>query len=134
MCITLIKCTIPFTRINKDVQRCQEKTSFADLLFQAPSWVSITTAAITYLLTGHLLPSIETENQLINMAFEALAVPSPYFAIFILFIAPFWGVQTSLNVAIQSNKNVVFVRAYQLGTLALDAVRVAAYSYPSLSF
>ena len=67
----------------------RKNTSFADLLFQAPWWVSVTTSAITYLLMGHLLPSIETNNQLINMVFKALAVPAPYFAIFILLIAPF---------------------------------------------
>ena len=67
----------------------RNNTSFADLLFQAPWWVSVTTSAITYLLMGHLLPSIETNNQLINMVFKALAVPAPYFAIFILLIAPF---------------------------------------------
>ena len=67
----------------------RKTTSFADLLFQAPWWVSVITSAITYLLMGHLLPSIETDNQLINMVCKALAVPAPYFAIFILLIAPF---------------------------------------------
>lgn len=67
----------------------RKNTSFADLLFQAPWWVSVITAAITYVLMGHLLPSVETDNQLINMVFKALAIPAPYFAIFILFIAPF---------------------------------------------
>lgn len=67
----------------------RKNTSFADLLFQAPWWVSVITAAITYFLMGHFLPSIETNNQLINMIFKALAIPAPYFAIFILFIAPF---------------------------------------------
>jgi restriction system protein len=38
---------------------------------------------------GHLLPSIETDNQLINMVFKALAIPAPYFTMFILLIAPF---------------------------------------------
>ena len=66
----------------------KKNTSFADLLFQAPWWVSVITSAITYLFMGHLLPSIETDNQLINMVFKALAVPAPYFAIFILLIAP----------------------------------------------
>jgi restriction system protein len=37
----------------------------------------------------HFLPSIEVENQLINMVFKALAVPAPLFAFFILLIAPF---------------------------------------------
>lgn len=67
----------------------RKNTSFADLLFQAPWWVSVITAAITYVVMGHLLPSVETDNQLINMVFKALAIPAPYFAIFILFIAPF---------------------------------------------
>ena len=67
----------------------RKNTSFADLLFQAPWWVSVITAAITYVVMGHLLPSVETDNQLINMIFKALAIPAPYFALFILFIAPF---------------------------------------------
>tara|TARA_Y100000994_G_scaffold172039_1_gene141798 strand:+ start:1541 stop:2299 length:759 start_codon:yes stop_codon:yes gene_type:complete len=67
----------------------RKNTSFADLLFQAPWWVSVTTAAITYFFMGHLLPSIETDNQLINVVFRALVIPAPYFAIFILLIAPF---------------------------------------------
>ena len=67
----------------------RKNTSFADLLFQAPWWVSVITAAIIYVVMGHLLPSVETGNQLINMVFKALAIPAPYFAVFILFIAPF---------------------------------------------
>lgn len=67
----------------------RKNTSFADLLFQAPWWVSVITAAITYVVMGHLLPSVETDNHLINMVFKALAIPAPYFALFILFIAPF---------------------------------------------
>ena len=67
----------------------RKNTSFSDLLFQAPWWVSVITAAITYVVMGHLLPSVETDNQLINMVFKALAIPAPYFALFILFIAPF---------------------------------------------
>lgn len=67
----------------------RKNTSFADLLFQAPWWVSVITAAITYVVMGHLLPSVETDNQLINMVFRALAMPAPYLALFILLIAPF---------------------------------------------
>lgn len=67
----------------------RKNTSFADLLFQAPWWVSVVTAVITYFVMGHILPSIETDNQLINMMFKALAVPAPFFALFILLIAPF---------------------------------------------
>ena len=67
----------------------RKNTSFADLLLQAPWWVSVVTAAITYFVMGQLLPSIETENQIINMVLKALAVPAPYFAFFILLIAPF---------------------------------------------
>ena len=67
----------------------RKNTSFADLLFQAPWWVSVVTAVIVYVAMGHVLPSVETDNQLINMVFNALAIPAPYFAIFILLIAPF---------------------------------------------
>jgi restriction system protein len=67
----------------------RKNTTFADLLFQAPWWVSVITAAITYIVMGYLLPSVETDNQLINMVFKALTIPAPYFAIFIILIAPF---------------------------------------------
>ena len=67
----------------------RKNTSFADLLLQAPWWVSVVTAAVTYIVMGHLLPSIETENQIINVVFKAFAVPAPLFALFIVLIAPF---------------------------------------------
>ena len=67
----------------------RKNTSFADLLFQAPWWMSVITATITYVVMSHVLPSVETDNQLINMVFKAIAIPAPYFAIFILLIAPF---------------------------------------------
>lgn len=67
----------------------RKNTSFADLLFQAPWWVSVITSAISYVVMGQVLPSVETDNQLINMVFKALAIPAPYFAIFISLIAPF---------------------------------------------
>lgn len=38
---------------------------------------------------GHVLPSIDTRNQFIDMVFKALAVPAPFFAVIILLIAPF---------------------------------------------
>lgn len=67
----------------------RKNTSFADLLLQAPWWVSVTTAVIVYVAMGRVLPSIETNNQLIDMVFEALAVPAPFFGLIILLIAPF---------------------------------------------
>lgn len=67
----------------------RKNTTFADLLFQAPWWVSVVTAIIVYVTMGYVMPSIETNNQLIDMVFKAVAIPAPYFAIFILLIAPF---------------------------------------------
>ncbi len=67
----------------------RKKTTFIDLLFQAPWWVSVITAVIVYVAMGHVLPSIETNNQLIAMVLKALAVPAPFFAVCILLIAPF---------------------------------------------
>lgn len=67
----------------------RKNTSFADLLLQAPWWVSVVTAAIVYVAMVHILPSIETNNQLIDLVFKALAVPAPFFAFFILLVAPF---------------------------------------------
>lgn len=67
----------------------RKNINFAHLLLQAPWWVSVVTAVIVYFVIGHLLPSIEVDNQLINMLLKSLAVPAPFFAIFILLIAPF---------------------------------------------
>lgn len=67
----------------------RKNATFADLLLQAPWWVSVLTAGIFYFVMGHLLPSIEMDNQLINMLFKSLAIPAPFFATFILLIAPF---------------------------------------------
>ena len=67
----------------------RKNTSFADLLLEAPWWVSVVTAVITYFGMVHFLPSIQTENQLINVLLQGLAIPGPYFAFFILLIAPF---------------------------------------------
>ena len=67
----------------------RKNTSFADLLVEAPWWVSVVTAIITYLGMAYLLPTIQTENQIINLLLQGLAIPGPYFAFFILLIAPF---------------------------------------------
>lgn len=67
----------------------RKNTSFADLLVEAPWWVSAVTAAVAYFGMTHFLPSIQTENPLINIVLQSLAVPGPYFAFFILLIAPF---------------------------------------------
>lgn len=67
----------------------RKNTTFIDLLFQAPWWVSVITAVIVYVAMGHVLPFIETDNQLIDMVFKALAVPAPFFGLIILLIAPF---------------------------------------------
>lgn len=72
----------------------RKSSSFVDLLFDAPWWVSLIVAAVVYLMIGHLLPYIETNNQLINMMFNAFAINAPYFAIFILLIAPFSFINT----------------------------------------
>lgn len=67
----------------------RKNTTFVDLLLQAPWWVSVVTALTTYVVLAQLLPSVETENQLSNMLFKALAVPAPFIAAFLLLIAPF---------------------------------------------
>ena len=59
------------------------------MLVRAPWWASVVSAIIVYLAIRHVLPSIETDNQLVNMVFDALAVPAPCFAVCILLIAPF---------------------------------------------
>lgn len=67
----------------------RNNTSLANLLIDAPWWVSVLFAALVYILAGHVIPSVETQNPMSNMVFKALAIPAPYFAFFILLIAPF---------------------------------------------
>lgn len=56
---------------------------------KAPWWVSVLVAGLIYGAMVHVLPAWESENQIINMALNALAIPAPYFAFFMLMIAPF---------------------------------------------
>ncbi|WP_438862416.1 DUF2034 domain-containing protein [Neptunicella sp.] len=67
----------------------RKNTSFANLLFHAPWWASVLLAAIVYVVMGHVLPTLDTENLILNTLFNAFAIPAPYFAFFILLIAPF---------------------------------------------
>ncbi|PRO70218.1 restriction endonuclease [Alteromonas gracilis] len=62
--------------------------SISDLLLQAPWWVSVVTAAIVYIVMGFIIPSIETNNQFLDIVFNAVAVPAPFFSIVFLLLAP----------------------------------------------
>lgn len=64
-------------------------TSFVELLFESPWWVSVIIAALVYVVMRHVLPIIETDNQMIGMIFQAFAIPAPFIAFLILLIAPF---------------------------------------------
>ncbi|WP_416307396.1 DUF2034 domain-containing protein [Neptunicella sp. SCSIO 80796] len=67
----------------------RKNVSFANLLFHAPWWVSVLMAGVVYVVLGHVLPAWETENPIINTVLKAFVIPAPYFAFFMLMIAPF---------------------------------------------
>ncbi|WP_334018296.1 DUF2034 domain-containing protein [Alteromonas sp. S015] len=67
----------------------RNKTTFIDLLVELPWWVSVLVSATAYVMMAHVLPSIQTENQITAMVFKAFVIPAPYIAGMILLTAPF---------------------------------------------
>lgn len=67
----------------------RSKTTFIDLLVESPWWVSVIVSAAAYVMMAHLLPSIQTDNQIIAMVFKAFTIPAPFIAGMILLAAPF---------------------------------------------
>jgi len=67
----------------------RKTTSLADVLLEAPWWVSVVVAATVYFLTKFILPAADTGNQILNMLFKAVEVPASFFSFIILLIAPF---------------------------------------------
>lgn len=67
----------------------RKKTTFIDLLVELPWWVSVMVSATAYVMMAHVLPSIQTDNQITAMFFNAFVLPAPYIAGMILFAAPF---------------------------------------------
>ncbi|MCW8108792.1 DUF2034 domain-containing protein [Alteromonas ponticola] len=64
------------------------KTIFIDLLAELPWWVSVLVSATAYVVMVHVLPSIQTDNQISAMAFKAFVIPAPYLACLMLLAAP----------------------------------------------
>ena len=67
----------------------KRNTSFFNLLTEAPWWVSVVVAAITYVVLTHILPNVETGNPIVDMIFKSFPYAGPLFAITFLLAAPF---------------------------------------------
>ena len=67
----------------------KNKTTFIELLVELPWWVSVLVSTTAYVMMVHVLPSIQTNNQITAMVFKAFVVPAPYIAGVILLAAPF---------------------------------------------
>ena len=67
----------------------KRNTSFFNLLTEAPWWVSVVVAAITYVGLTHILPNVETGNPIVDMIFKSFPYAGPFFAVIFLLAAPF---------------------------------------------
>ncbi|AYN07623.1 DUF2034 domain-containing protein [Alteromonas sp. RKMC-009] len=67
----------------------RNKATFIDLLVELPWWVSVLVSATAYVMMAHVLPSIQTDNQIAVMVFKAFVIPAPFIAVVILLAAPF---------------------------------------------
>ncbi|MBU2977092.1 DUF2034 domain-containing protein [Alteromonas sp. C1M14] len=67
----------------------KNKATFIDLLVELPWWMSVLVSVIAYVMMAHVLPSIQTDNQITSMVFKAFVIPAPYIAAMILLAAPF---------------------------------------------
>ncbi len=67
----------------------RNKTTFIDLLVELPWWVSVQVSVTVYVMLAHVLPSIQTDNQVTAVVFKAFETPAPYIAGVILLAAPF---------------------------------------------
>lgn len=67
----------------------KHQTSIVTLLIQAPWWVSVMLSAIVYFLMVQVDPNIDTANPVMNMMLQSFAIAAPFFACFILLLAPF---------------------------------------------
>tara|TARA_A200000113_G_scaffold26341_1_gene22182 strand:+ start:803 stop:1561 length:759 start_codon:yes stop_codon:yes gene_type:complete len=86
----------------------QKSHSISEFLLQAPWWVSVVTAAVVYIVMGLIIPSIETNNQFLNIVLNAVAVPAPFFSIVFLLLAPLAFLNTRRKVELldqQTNLN-----------------------------
>ncbi len=86
----------------------RKSKSISSILLEAPWWVSVVTAAAVYIIMGHVIPSVETNNQILNIVLNAVAVPAPFFSIVLLLLAPLAFLNTRRKVKLldqQTNLN-----------------------------
>ena len=86
----------------------RKSKSITSILLEAPWWVSVVTAAAVYIIMGHVIPSVETNNQFLNIVLNAVAVPAPFFSIVFLLLAPLAFLNTRRKVKLldqQTNLN-----------------------------
>lgn len=67
----------------------KQSGSLANVLIDAPWWVSVLLSFAVYIIAGHILPVIDAENPITDMVLKAFKIPAPFFAGMILLIAPF---------------------------------------------
>ncbi len=67
----------------------KNRSNLIDLLVELPLWVSVIVSAATYVTLAHGLPNVQTDNPMIDMVFNAFAIPAPFIAAMILLVAPF---------------------------------------------
>jgi restriction system protein len=67
----------------------KRNTFFFNLLTEAPWWVSVVVAAITYVGLTHILPNVETGNPIVDMIFKSFPYAGPFFAVIFLLATPF---------------------------------------------
>lgn len=89
----------------------RNKTTFIDLLVELPWWVSVLVSATAYVMMAHVLPSIQTDNQITAAVFQAFVIPAPYIASLILLAAPFAFLNTRRKaIQLDSQRNIQTVR------------------------
>ncbi len=89
----------------------RNKTTFIDLLVELPWWVSVLVSATAYVMMAHVLPSIQTDNQIAAMVFKAFVIPAPYIAGLILLAAPFAFLNTRRKaIQLDTQRNIQTVR------------------------
>ena len=89
----------------------RNKTTFIDLLVELPWWVSVLVSATAYVMMAHVLPSIQTDNQITSMVFKAVVIPAPYIAGVILLAAPFAFLNTRRKaIQLDTQRNIQTVR------------------------
>lgn len=67
----------------------KNRSTLIDLLGELPWWVSVIASASSYVIMVYALPNVQTDNPMIDMVFNAFAIPAPFITGMILLVAPF---------------------------------------------